>query len=156
MKADLETRAMGVMCPCATCFRCCCARVPGLDPRDCVNAEDEGVCRCYGPADGTMNYGPSEHIHVVLTRAGLIANDVDLASIRRLLARNAPADCDVPPNTLVRQVLDLAQAGLRSAHAYIACLPDGAELWFTGEALPPYTSAEALLAAIARSRVGTS
>lgn len=103
-----------------------------------------------------MHHGTPEHIHIVLTRAGLIANEVDLTLIRRLLVRNAPADCEVPPNTLIRQVLDLAQAGLRSAHAYIACFPDGAELWFTGEALPPYTSAESLLAAITRTRAAAS
>ncbi len=32
-------------CPCPKCFKCCCHKVEGLDPNDCVNAED-GVCEC--------------------------------------------------------------------------------------------------------------
>ena len=41
------------MCPCPTCFMCCCAQVAGLDPRLCVNGAaaldvglEGGVCVC--------------------------------------------------------------------------------------------------------------
>jgi len=35
-------------CPCPKCFNCCCHKVEGLDPNDCVNAED-GVCESEVP-----------------------------------------------------------------------------------------------------------
>lgn len=98
-----------------------------------------------------MDEHAPERIHIVLTRTGLIANDVDLTVIKQLLRRNAPAECELPDSTLLRQTLDLARAGLRNVHAYIARLPDGAEFWFTREVLPPYVSTEALLRSIERS-----
>lgn len=87
-------------------------------------------------------------LHIPLDRLGRVGGDLTvLYALQAAIRRNTPADCERSLAENTRDVIDQSRAQLRGVHVYAATLQDGTELYFTGQALPPYVTLPAALRA---------
>jgi hypothetical protein len=86
----------------------------------------------------------------IVRMAGKLIDGQDgLTACYNAIARNKPADCDLPMGTLIGQLRDWAVKQLQDSHVCFVRFANGDQLTFIG-ALPPGVSEESAVKAAMR------